>query len=170
MVVTTDPPTFDRRDAGTAEGQWRASGFADGAAPLDLAGVRRLIVVSAHPDDESLGAAGLISRLNTLGARVLVIVASDGEASHPDSTVHSRAARRTPTLLVDFAGHDSGEVYRFLATRGVNVPASSFYALEASRALGLGDAGALRVGVASYTDDSDVDRLLDGLEAYFAQA
>ena len=88
----------------------------------------------------------------------------------PGATVHSRAARRTPTLLVDFAGHDSGEVYRFLATRGVNVPASSFYALEASRALGLGDTGALRVGVASYTDDSDVDRLLGGLEAYFAQA
>ena len=91
MVVTTDPPTFDRRDAGTEEEQWRASGFADGAAPLDLAGVRRLIVVSAHPDDESLGAAGLIGRLNTLGARVLVIVASDGEASHPDSPTHCAA-------------------------------------------------------------------------------
>jgi cysteine desulfurase family protein (TIGR01976 family) len=87
----------------------------------------------------------------------------------PGATVHSRAAHRTPTLLVDFAGHDSGEVYRFLAGRGVNVPASSFYALEASRALGLGDTGALRVGVASYTDDSDVERLLEGLDAWFAR-
>jgi cysteine desulfurase family protein (TIGR01976 family) len=88
----------------------------------------------------------------------------------PGATVYSRAARRTPTLLVDFAGHDSGAVYRFLAGRGVNVPASSFYALEASRALGLGDAGALRIGVASYTDDADVDRLLEGLDAWFSQA
>ena len=87
----------------------------------------------------------------------------------PGATVYSRAARRTPTLLVDFAGHDSGEVYRFLAGRGVNAPASSFYALEASRALGLGDAGALRIGVASYTDDADVDRLLEGLDAWFSQ-
>ena len=87
----------------------------------------------------------------------------------PGASVYSRAARRTPTLLVDFAGHDSGEVYRFLAGRGVNAPASSFYALEASRALGLGDAGALRIGVASYTDDADVDRLLEGLDAWFSQ-
>ena len=88
----------------------------------------------------------------------------------PGATLYSRAAHRTPTLLVDFAGHDSSAIYRFLAGRGVNVPASSFYALEASRALGLGDAGALRIGLASYTDDDDVDRLLDGLEAYFRQA
>ncbi|WP_406832689.1 cysteine desulfurase-like protein [Pedococcus sp. KACC 23699] len=93
----------------------------------------------------------------------------------PGATLYSRAAHRTPTLLVlfsgqDGSGRDSAEIYRFLAGRGVNVPASNFYALEASRALGLGDAGALRIGLASYTDDDDVDRLLDGLEAYFAQA
>ncbi|GAA4721062.1 cysteine desulfurase-like protein [Pedococcus ginsenosidimutans] len=88
----------------------------------------------------------------------------------PGATVYSRAARRTPTLLVRFDGHDSADVYRFLAGRGVNVPASSFYALEASRALGLGDAGALRIGVASYTDDADVDRLLDGLQACLTRA
>ncbi len=92
----------------------------------------------------------------------------------PGATLYSRAAHRTPTLLVSFSGrdgsgYDSAEIYRFLAGRGVNVPASSFYALEASRALGLGDAGALRIGLASYTDDEDVDRLLDGLTAYFGQ-
>jgi selenocysteine lyase/cysteine desulfurase len=56
-------------------------------------------------------------------------------------------------------------VYRFLAERGVNAPASSFYAVEASRHLGLGDGGALRVGLAPYSDDGDVDRLLEGLAA-----
>ncbi len=84
----------------------------------------------------------------------------------PGATFYSRAARRTPTLLVDFEGHDTQDAYRFLAARGVNAPASSFYALEASRALGLGEAGALRIGLASYTDDDDVDRLLDGLTAF----
>jgi selenocysteine lyase/cysteine desulfurase len=83
--------------------------------------------------------------------------------------VHSRADRRTPTLLLSFPdrGPDAcQDAYRFLAGRGVNAPAGTFYALEASRRLGFGDAGALRVGLAPYTDDGDVDRLLDGLAAF----
>lgn len=90
----------------------------------------------------------------------------EGLARLPGCTLHSRARRRTPTLLVTFAGHDAADVAAFLAERGVNAPASHFYALEASRRLGLGDAGGLRIGLAPYTDDSDVDRLLEGLTAY----
>jgi cysteine desulfurase family protein (TIGR01976 family) len=78
-------------------------------------------------------------------------------------TVYSRAARRTPTLLVGFEGCDPADAYRFLAERDVNAPASSFYALEASRRLGLGDTGSLRIGLAPYTDDTDVDRLIAAL-------
>jgi cysteine desulfurase family protein (TIGR01976 family) len=93
----------------------------------------------------------------------------DGLAALPGVTVWSRAAHRTPTLLLTIEGRDSADAYRFLAERGVNAPASSFYALEASRRLGLGDGGALRVGLAPYSDDTDVDRLLAGL-ADFATA
>jgi cysteine desulfurase family protein (TIGR01976 family) len=92
----------------------------------------------------------------------------DGLAALPGVTVYSRAAHRTPTLLVGFADRDPAAAYEFLAGRGVNAPASSFYALEASRRLGLGDSGALRVGLAPYIDDDDVDRLLDGLRAFLA--
>jgi cysteine desulfurase family protein (TIGR01976 family) len=84
----------------------------------------------------------------------------------PRVVVHSRAARRTPTLLLSFPGRDSQDAYRFLAGRGVNAPAGTFYALEASRRLGFGDAGSLRVGLAPYTDDDDVDRLLAGIGAF----
>jgi selenocysteine lyase/cysteine desulfurase len=45
----------------------------------------------------------------------------------------------------------------------VNAPAGSFYALEAARWLGLGDAGAVRAGLAPYTSEADVDRLLTGV-------
>ncbi|MDN5932315.1 MAG: cysteine desulfurase-like protein [Pseudonocardia sp.] len=83
-------------------------------------------------------------------------------------TVYSRAARRTPTLLLGFEGRDPAEAYRFLAERDVNAPASSFYALEASRRLGLGDTGSLRIGLAPYTDDGDVDRLLSALAEFGA--
>jgi selenocysteine lyase/cysteine desulfurase len=88
----------------------------------------------------------------------------------PGATLHSRSVRRTPTLLVTFEGQDPKAVSRHLASRGVNAPAGHFYALEASRALGLGDAGGLRIGVASYTNDEDVDRLVAGLQDYFARA
>jgi cysteine desulfurase family protein (TIGR01976 family) len=87
----------------------------------------------------------------------------EGLAALPGVTLRSRAARRTPTLLLTFDRHEPAAVYRHLAERGVNAPAGHFYALEASRWLGLGDTGGLRVGLAPYTDDSDVDRLLAGL-------
>jgi cysteine desulfurase family protein (TIGR01976 family) len=82
--------------------------------------------------------------------------------------VWSRAARRTPTLLLTFDGRDSADAYRFLAERGVNAPAGSFYAIEASRWLGLGDTGGLRAGLAPYTDRDDIDRLLAGLREFLA--
>jgi len=84
------------------------------------------------------------------------------------ATLYSRAAQRTPTLLFTVDGRDSTELYGFLAARGVDAPAGSFYAIEASRALGLGDDGAVRVGLAPYTNDDDVDRLLNGLRAFVA--
>ncbi|MCX6463684.1 MAG: cysteine desulfurase-like protein [Pseudonocardiales bacterium] len=94
----------------------------------------------------------------------------DGLAALPGTTVWSRAAQRTPTLLVTIEGREPAEAYRFLAERGVNAPASSFYALEASRRLGLGDGGALRIGLAPYSDDSDVDRLLAGLSEFVGES
>jgi cysteine desulfurase family protein (TIGR01976 family) len=93
----------------------------------------------------------------------------DGLAALPGVVVHSRAARRTPTLLLSFPGRDARDAYRFLADRGVNAPAGTFYALEASRRLGFGDRGALRVGLAPYTDDGDVDRLLAALGDFLAR-
>jgi cysteine desulfurase family protein (TIGR01976 family) len=86
----------------------------------------------------------------------------------PGVTVHSRAARRTPTLLVTFAERDADEAYAFLAEQGVNAPAGSFYAYEPARRLGLGSAGGLRIGLAPYTDQSDVDRLLEGLAKFLS--
>ncbi|HWM59824.1 MAG TPA: cysteine desulfurase-like protein [Pseudonocardia sp.] len=89
-----------------------------------------------------------------------------GLAELPGIIRYSRAPHRTPTMLIGFRGRESRAAYEFLATRGVNAPAGAFYALEASRRLGLGDAGALRVGLAPYVDDGDVDRLLAGMEAF----
>ncbi len=80
--------------------------------------------------------------------------------------LQSKARQRTPTLLLTFEGRPAQEAYEFLAELGVNAPAGSFYAIEPSRWLGLGDEGGLRVGLAPYTNQADVDRLLDGLAAF----
>ncbi|QIQ06499.1 cysteine desulfurase-like protein [Streptomyces liangshanensis] len=87
----------------------------------------------------------------------------EGLAGLAPVTLHSRAADRTPTLLLTLEGRDTQDAYRFLAERGVTAPSGSFYALEASRRLGLGDTGGLRAGLAPYTDARDVDRLLEAL-------
>jgi cysteine desulfurase family protein (TIGR01976 family) len=81
-------------------------------------------------------------------------------------TLHSRAATRTPTVLATFAGHDAGDVSRHLASRGINAPSGSFYAYEPAIRLELGPDGGLRIGLAPYSDDNDVDRLLEALAAY----
>lgn len=79
-------------------------------------------------------------------------------------TLYGRAQRRTSTLLFSVAGWESKAVAAKLAESGVNAPAGAFYALEASRHLGLGDTGAVRAGLAPYTDRADVDRLVEAVE------
>lgn len=87
----------------------------------------------------------------------------DGLAGIGGVTRHGQPERRTPTVLFSVADHAPREAHVALAARGVNAPGGSFYALEASRWLGLGDTGAVRAGLAPYTDDDDVDRLLAGV-------
>ena len=82
--------------------------------------------------------------------------------------VHSRAAQRTPTLLLTFPGRRSWDAYQFLSARGIQAPAGSFYAYEPFTRLALADTHGLRVGLAPYTDDSDVQRLVEGLRAFLA--
>lgn len=52
---------------------------------LRIGAIRSLLVVAPHPDDETIGAYGLISRLRRRGAAVRVVVVTDGAASHPAS-------------------------------------------------------------------------------------
>ncbi len=78
-------------------------------------------------------------------------------------TVYGTAPVRTPTVLLTLESRTPREVYEALAAREINAPASSFYALEASRWIGLGDGGGVRVGLAAYTTADEVDRLLTAL-------
>jgi LmbE family N-acetylglucosaminyl deacetylase/SAM-dependent methyltransferase len=81
--------SFDHRDPGTDEDVWTLALRRD-LPPLDL-DVDRLIVVAAHPDDETLGAAGILATAAVRGIPVALLVATDGEGSHPGSPTHSPA-------------------------------------------------------------------------------
>jgi cysteine desulfurase family protein (TIGR01976 family) len=89
----------------------------------------------------------------------------DGLAKIDEVTLHgSPDRRRTPTVLFSVAGVPNADVYQRLGDLGVNAPAGTFYAVECARWLGLDETGAVRAGIAPYTDESDVDRLVDGVE------
>jgi cysteine desulfurase family protein (TIGR01976 family) len=77
--------------------------------------------------------------------------------------LHGGPRHRTPTALFSVRDRTPREVYELLAGRGVNAPAGSFYALEAARWMGLGETGAVRAGLAPYSNGEDVDRLLEGV-------
>lgn len=94
----------------------------------------------------------------------LRVRAEDGLAGIDGVTLWSRAMHRTPTLLLTLDGVEPAEVHRRLAERDINAPASHFYAWELSHRLGLGPAGGVRVGMAPYTTEDEVDRLLEAVD------
>ncbi len=51
----------------------------------DLTGQAPFVVLSPHPDDETLGAGGLIAAACAAGQRAEVILITDGSGSHPRS-------------------------------------------------------------------------------------
>jgi cysteine desulfurase family protein (TIGR01976 family) len=146
--------------------------FELGTLPYELlAGCTAAVDVVARLGAEASGGAATTRRERVLAGMAAVEAHEDrlrerleaGLAEIGGITLWSRAASRTPTLLLRVDGVPDADVRQHLADRGVNAPNGSFYALEASRHLGLGDDGAVRVGFAPYTDDDDVTRLLEGL-------
>ncbi|CAM5244184.1 acetylglucosaminylphosphatidylinositol deacetylase [Streptomyces spiroverticillatus] len=86
--ATSVRPTADPIQApGTPEAAWRAwPGWAD-LPDIPVGPFTRVAVVAAHPDDEVLGFGGTLALLAAAGTRITVVAVTDGEASHPDSTV-----------------------------------------------------------------------------------
>ena len=106
--------SFDGRAAGTPVETWEAdprlAALPTLESAVDLSAVSRLVVLAAHPDDETLGAGGLIADAAARGLPVTVVVVTDGAASHPGSrtspaelvTTRAEEARVAVSLL----GHD----------------------------------------------------------------
>ena len=54
--------------------------MSDASTPLDLTGVERVLVVTAHPDDVDFGFAGSVAQLTDAGIEVTYCIVTDGDA------------------------------------------------------------------------------------------
>jgi len=108
--------TFDARDPGTPASAWRADDRMSTRAAFDWDGVGGVLVVAAHPDDETLGAGGLIAEADRRGLPVRVVVATDGAASGRPGIARRRSEELAsaigtlaPSARIDELGLADGE-------------------------------------------------------------
>jgi LmbE family N-acetylglucosaminyl deacetylase len=95
VVSRSDPHPIDA--PGTDERTWRAWPWLSplpGAGPAGPGRIGSAVIVAAHPDDEVLGAGGLISMLAASRARLRLVAVTDGERSHRGRTSPASLARR----------------------------------------------------------------------------
>jgi LmbE family N-acetylglucosaminyl deacetylase/protein-L-isoaspartate O-methyltransferase len=81
-------PVFHAATAGTDPQEWSAALASRSSTGLTLTDPGHVVVVGAHPDDESLGAGGLVASARELGIEVDLVCATDGRGSHPGSPTH----------------------------------------------------------------------------------
>lgn len=96
-----------------------------------------------------------------LGKRILA-----GLATIPGLTLYGppTTVGRVPTFAFTIAGHRPDAIARALAERNIFVWSGHFYAVEVIARLGLAETGGLvRVGLAHYTTENEVDALIAAL-------
>jgi LmbE family N-acetylglucosaminyl deacetylase len=86
---------FDAREVGTLARDWTTFLETLPIPTLDLSWITDLVVVAAHPDDETLGAGGLIAEAGRRGISVTVVVVTDGSRSNPESSVSAVELAKT---------------------------------------------------------------------------
>jgi LmbE family N-acetylglucosaminyl deacetylase len=100
---------------------------------------RTVLVCAAHPDDDVLGVGGLMAALADAGARLHLLAATDGEASHPGSTVV------TPDELAALRVEETGAALAALGvhpagTMRLRLPDSGLAGVEAELTAAVTDA------------------------------
>lgn len=143
--------SFTHRDASQDEAVWLEALDHTPDLSVALPGTPdRLLVLAAHPDDETLGAGGLIASLAAKGTSVDVIVATAGEGSHPDSVTHTPgqlAEIREQELRTAVAALDPGARVRLLGLPDGGLAGSRDALFQALRETAEAGAGTLWIAV-----------------------
>ena len=80
--------------------------------PQWLPDIHHALIVSPHPDDETLGAGGLISSLRGRGAQVSVVAVTDGEHAYEDMPDLGPARQAEQTLALSRLGVGVDSIHR----------------------------------------------------------
>jgi LmbE family N-acetylglucosaminyl deacetylase len=107
----------------TPESAWRDWLVDAATEPFPEQRFRKVVVVAAHPDDETLGASGLLQRLHEHDIPVSLVIATDGEAAFPDADERQRA---------DLARARRCELYESLHAQGLGAIAVHWLGLPDS--------------------------------------
>ena len=157
--------TFDSADPGTPAGVWSADPRWNDRPVLDLDRFSEVVVVAAHPDDETLGAGGLIAECGMRGIPVTVIIVTDGAASHPDSpttTPLELAKRRAVEVTQAVTGlHSDAQVVRLGFIDGKLTPHYAQMLVELERSVPRSPAGEVLLA-STWRNDAHADHLLVG--------
>jgi LmbE family N-acetylglucosaminyl deacetylase len=134
MVARAAPNPIDA--PGTAEAAWRGWAELAQLPPRDVSAWASAVILAAHPDDEVLGAGGIVSVLAAAGARLRLVAVTDGESSHhghgdPAELRRRRAGERGAALTE--LGAEAAEVVR------LGLPDTGLADREAEITAGLAD-------------------------------
>ena len=134
----------------------------------NFAGVAAAVDHLAAMDDEATGSRRdrLVQSLSAAEDHEHRLLGRLLEAFEADDriTLYGSAKHRTATIYFNVEGLTPAAVSAALAARDINVWAGHNYAWEVTEALGIRASGsAVRASLAHYSDDADVDRLLEAV-------
>jgi LmbE family N-acetylglucosaminyl deacetylase len=93
-----DPAGFDPAEPGTDEACWAPLLAALEPPDWERGDAGTVVVVAPHPDDETLGAGGMVHDLSARGWRAVVLAVTDGEAAYGRDPVRVARLRRVRPL------------------------------------------------------------------------
>ncbi len=96
--------------------------------PLDIGAADRLLVLAAHPDDETLASGGLLQRAVAAGAAIRVVYATDGENNPWAQRADERRLRIGAGDRTRFGARRRGETLAALDRLGVSAGQAHFLA------------------------------------------